>query len=47
MVECGFLSNADETLKLKDDNYQNAMAFSVMCGITDYLKQDEKLTEVT
>ena len=47
MVECGFLSNAAETLKLKDDNYQNAMAFSVMCGITDYLKQDEKLTEVT
>lgn len=27
MVECGFLSNAAETLKLKDDNYQNAMAF--------------------
>lgn len=47
MVECGFLSNAAETLKLKDDNYQNAMAFSVMCGITDYLKQDKKLTEVT
>ena len=24
-----------------------AMAFSVMCGITDYLKNEEKLTEVT
>lgn len=38
MVECGFLSNAAETQKLKDDGYQTAMAFSVMCGITDYLK---------
>lgn len=47
MVECGFLSNAAETQKLKDDGYQTAMAFSVMCGITDYLKNEEKLTEVT
>lgn len=41
LVECGFLSNAAETEKLKDDNYQNEMAFSVMCGITSYLKSAE------
>lgn len=46
MVECGFLSNVEETQKLKDDSYQSAMAFSIACGITKYLQQETQ-TEVT
>lgn len=37
MVECGFLSNAEETLKLKDEEYQRKLAFSIVAGIINYL----------
>ncbi len=36
IVECGFLSNAEELKKLKDDNYKNQIAFATFCGINDY-----------
>lgn len=36
IVECGFLSNNEELIKLKDENYQRMMAFCIFCGIMDY-----------
>lgn len=33
MVECGFMSNKKENSLLKDENYQNDMAFSILSGI--------------
>lgn len=36
MIECGFMSNNDELLKLKDDKYQNQMSFSISNGILNY-----------
>lgn len=36
IVECGFLSNKAELEKLKDENYQKSMAFSIFCGILSY-----------
>lgn len=36
IVECGFLSNSEETKKLIDDKYQNNLAFSIYCGIISY-----------
>lgn len=40
LVECGFLSNADELKLLKSDKYQQKLAFCIWCGINDYyLKQ--------
>ena len=41
MVECGFLSNANETSKLKDENYQRKLAFVVSLGIIDYFSKTE------
>lgn len=38
MVECGFLSNSDETKMLKNEEYQKKMALSIMCGIINYLE---------
>ena len=38
IVECGFLSNADEAALLKTDGYQQKMAFSICCGMINYLK---------
>ncbi|MCR4615178.1 MAG: N-acetylmuramoyl-L-alanine amidase [Clostridiales bacterium] len=35
LVECGFLSNAEEANKLKDNEYQSKMSFAVACGILD------------
>ncbi|MGN0519500.1 MAG: N-acetylmuramoyl-L-alanine amidase [Candidatus Fimenecus sp.] len=37
LVECGFLSNPQETAKLKDENYQKQMAFSIALGILEYM----------
>ncbi len=36
MVECGFLSNIEELMKLKDDKYQSSMATAVFLGINQY-----------
>lgn len=42
MVECGFMSNNDELLKLKDDKYQNQMSFSITTGILNYYISEVK-----
>ena len=36
VVECGFLSNEEEANKLNSSEYQEQMAFSIYCGITNY-----------
>ncbi len=36
MVECGFISNNNELIKLKDNDYQNKMAISIAIGIINY-----------
>ena len=41
MVECGFLSNYNETQLLKDEKYQRKLAFTVAMGIFDFLNQTE------
>lgn len=37
LVECGFLSNKSDAEKLKDEEYQNKLAFSIYTGIINYL----------
>ncbi len=36
LVECGFLSNADETALLKTDAYQEKLSFAILCGYVSY-----------
>ena len=36
VVECGFLSNSEESHKLSTKEYQEEMAFCIYCGITNY-----------
>lgn len=43
MVECGFLSNKDEANNLKDEKYQQKIAFLIALGIVDYFKETEEL----
>ena len=38
IVECGFLSNTEENNKLKDEEYQKKIAWSIYLGILDYYK---------
>lgn len=46
IVECGFLSNKSELELLKNEDYQNKMAFSIFCGINNYFyKGDNNVTE--
>lgn len=46
LVECGFLSNAEETEKLKNENYRMQMAQAVCKGIINYLNGRESETAV-
>lgn len=41
MVECGFLSNYEETAKLNDASYRQQMADSICNGIINYLNGGE------
>ncbi len=36
LVECGFLSNAEELALLKDERYQQQTAFAIACGAARY-----------
>ncbi len=38
MVECGFLSNAEECERLKTDEYQNEVAFVIYAGLSQYIE---------
>ncbi|MCL2071397.1 MAG: N-acetylmuramoyl-L-alanine amidase [Oscillospiraceae bacterium] len=37
LIECGFLSNAEEAARLSDSDYQKKVAFTVYKGIMQYL----------
>ena len=39
LVECGFLSNAEEEKLLKDEKYQRQLAWSVYCGVIEYFNE--------
>lgn len=43
MVECGFMSNKNETELLKNEDYQRKLAFIIAVGITDYINSSEEL----
>ena len=42
IVECGFLSNPEESAKLSDEEYQQKMADCICMGIFEYLERDMK-----
>ena len=41
MVECGFLSNAEEAVELSDNTYQYEMALAISKGLVNYLEKKE------
>lgn len=38
IVECGFLSNAEECRKLSEKEYQNRLSLAIVCGIIEYIE---------
>ncbi len=38
IIECGFLSNPDETMKLTDPNYQKEISYAIGMGICRYVR---------
>lgn len=40
IVECGFLSNLEETARLTDENYQKKIANAINLGISTYIKKN-------
>lgn len=43
MVECGFMSNINENKLLKDEYYQQKLAFLLAIGLMDYINSTEEL----
>lgn len=41
IVECGFLSNPGDLNRLKNEEYQAKMAFTIACGLLNFLKQPD------
>lgn len=39
LVECGFLSNPEESSLLMQEEYQDRLAWGIFTGITDYFNQ--------
>lgn len=39
LIECGFISNPEEAEFLSDSDYREALAFSIYCGISEYLEE--------
>lgn len=39
IVECGFISNDEELSKLKTEEYQKQIAFSIYCGCLEYINE--------
>lgn len=47
LVECGFISNANDLYNIKDSNYQNKMALSIAMGILNYnISEDKNGSEI-
>ena len=38
LIECGFLTNAEECEKLSQKEYQKELSFSIVCGIIEYIE---------
>lgn len=36
LVECGYLTNAEEEVLLNSEEYQNKVAYTIMCGVVRY-----------
>lgn len=41
IVECGFLSNPEETNRLKEDDYQNKLVWGIYIGLQNYFLEGE------
>jgi len=42
LIECGFLTNNTECEKLSQKEYQKQLSFSIVCGIIEYINQNER-----
>ena len=39
LIECGFLTNKEECIKLSQKEYQKQLCFSIVCGIIEYIEK--------
>lgn len=46
IVECGFLSNPEEEIKLNDELYQQKMAWGIYMGIVKYFNQLDGINQI-
>lgn len=46
LVECGYLSNPNERKLLQEEKYQNCLSETIVKGIIDFLKKEDKIKYV-
>lgn len=42
LVECGFLSNPTDAANLSNSDFQDKLAFTIYCGVTEFLSMKEQ-----
>ncbi len=40
VIECGFISNPEESKKLKEKEYQNKLSWGIYLGVQDYFREE-------
>lgn len=45
IVECGFLSNKEEANLLKQDEYQNKLAWGIYTALQEYFTKEDEISE--
>jgi N-acetylmuramoyl-L-alanine amidase len=46
LIECGFLSNADEAARLADSDEQKKVAFTIYRGLIEFLNQNSNESQM-
>lgn len=46
LIECGFLSNAEEAYLLNTEEYQKKIAFTIFCATMEYLKMENSIEDI-
>lgn len=36
LIECGYLTNVEDELRLMSDDYQDKVAYAILCGVVEY-----------
>ena len=46
LIECGYLTNIEDEINLQNSEYQDKMAYAIMCGVMRYMLNTNNVADV-